>query len=75
MGVHVFPVLIPPPTSLPIPSLWVIPVHQPWALVSGILLSFAESFNFVLGLKDLLTKETAGYIHNKQFQYLIDNLT
>ena len=39
------------------------------------LLSFAESFNFVLGLKDLLTKETAGYIHNKQFQYLIDNLT
>ena len=33
---HVFPILNPPLPSLPITSLWVFPVHQPWALVSCI---------------------------------------
>ena len=47
-GVHVFLILSLPPSFLPVPSLWVVSVHQPQA--SSIIVCFFQSLQTVPNL-------------------------
>ena len=46
LGVHMSPILNLPPTSLPIPSPWVVPVHWLWMPVSCIELGLVIYFTY-----------------------------
>ena len=70
-----FPVLIPPPASLPIPSLWVFTVHQPRALVSciqpGLVICFTLDIILVSMLFSQNIPPSNGPVFNKSLGALV----
>ena len=72
-GFTCVPHLNPPPTSLPIPSLWVIPVHQPWALVSciqpGLVICFRRDNIYVSMLFSQIIPPSPSPIESKSLFY------
>ena len=75
MGVHVFPILKPPPNSLPIPSLWVIPVHQPrepvWGIVPRLAIHFTyDNLHVLMSFSHFITPLPLSHRVQKTIQYI-----
>ena len=74
-GIHVFPILNPPPMSLHVPSLQVIPVHQPQAscMEPGLAISFLYDIihvSFIHFSRQMLHKEERVWENHALFLYI-----
>ena len=65
MDLHVFPIPIPPPTSLPIPSLWVFPVHQQGTDLSEACVSY-KTYIFFMSVSSQVQLWDSHPLHRKK---------
>ena len=67
-SMHVFPILNPPPSSLPVPSLWVIPVHH-WLSTNKCVWG-THTLRVFSGTGALLTKNLSGTQDDRALHWL-----